>query len=75
MLDKEPGLGDGAEPVLVEAVIAEGAVEALHESVLHGLAGLDVVKVDLVLHRPEMKGFSGELGPIVDGDGGRQAAR
>lgn len=43
--------------------------------VLHGLAGLDVVKVDFVLHRPEMKGLSGELGSIVHGDGGRQAAR
>jgi len=75
VLDKKPGLWYGTEPVLVETVITEGAVEAFHEGVLHGLAGLDVVKVDLVLHRPEMKGFSGELGPIVHGDGGRQAAR
>lgn len=73
MFDKKPGLGDGAEPVLVEAVITEGAVEAFHEGVLHGLAGLDVVKVNLVVHRPEMKGLSGELGSIVHGDGGRQA--
>ena len=42
MLDKEPGLGDGTEPVLVEAVITEGAIEAFHEGVLHGLTGLPV---------------------------------
>ena len=75
VLDEELGLGDGSEPVLVEAVVAEGSVEAFDEGVLHGLAWLDMVKADMVFHGPEVQGFSGELGAVIHGDGSGQAAR
>ena len=75
MLDKESGFGYGAEPVLVEAVVAEGGVEAFDEGVLHGFARLDVVKVDFVLHSPEVQCLSRKLGAVVHGDGSRQPAR
>src|SRR5271170_1513055 len=37
--------GEGEEHVLVEALIAQFAVEALDEGILHRLAGFDVVPV------------------------------
>src|ERR1700691_3005861 len=40
------------EPVHVQALIAQAAMEALHMRVLRGLAWLDVNRVDLVLHAP-----------------------
>ena len=43
--DEKAGLGQRAKPVLVEAVIAAGAVEALDEGVLNGFTTLDVMKV------------------------------
>lgn len=36
---------------------------------------LKLVKVDIVLHCPEMQGLSGELGTIVHGDGSRQSTK
>jgi len=45
-LDGFARLGEGEEDVLVEAFVAEFAVEALDEGVLHGLARLDVVPVE-----------------------------
>ena len=44
VLDEEASFGEGTEPVLVKAVVAEGAIEALDEGILHGFAGLDVVE-------------------------------
>jgi hypothetical protein len=44
MFDEQAGFGEGAEPMLVKAVVAEGAVEAFDKGVLHGFAGLDVMK-------------------------------
>ena len=41
VFDEKAGLGQRAKPVLVEAVIAEGAVEALDEGILHGFTRLD----------------------------------
>lgn len=68
VFDQEPGFRDGAEPVLVEAVIAEGTIEAFDKGVLHGFAWLDVVEADFVLHSPEVEGLASELGAVVDGD-------
>ena len=56
VVDEETCFGERAEPVLVEAVIAEGAVEGFDEGVLHGFAWLDVVKGDTGGLRPEMQG-------------------
>lgn len=43
VVDEEASFGEGTEPVLVQTVVAEGAVEAFDEGVLHGFAWLDVV--------------------------------
>ena len=45
-LDGFARLGEREEDVLVEAFVAQAAVEALDEGVLHGFAGLDVVPVE-----------------------------
>jgi len=60
--------------VLVEAVIAEGAVEGFDEGILGGFAWLDVMEMDAGGLRPEVDGFAGELGAVVGGDGLGQAA-
>lgn len=75
VIDEQAGFLEGAEPVLIEAVIAEGAVEGLDEGVLDGLARLDVIEVDLAPLGPEVEGLTGELGPIVTGDGTRSFQR
>jgi len=69
VIDEQAGFFEGAEPVLVEAVIAEGAVEGLDEGVLDGLAGLDVVEVNLAPLGPEVKRLARELRPVITGDG------
>ena len=68
VFDEKAGLGQRAKPVLVEAVIAEGAVEALDEGILHGFTRLDVMKGDPGALSPEVKGFAGKLGTVIDGD-------
>ncbi len=39
VIDEEAGFGEGTEPMLVEAVVTEGAVEGFDESILGGLPG------------------------------------
>src|SRR6188768_2464857 len=56
------------EPVLVEALIAKLAIEALDESVLGGLAGLNEVQSHLVLIGPSVEGLANELRAIVSDD-------
>ena len=46
VFDEESGFGQGAKPMLVEAVIAEGAIEALDEGVLHRFARLDMMETN-----------------------------
>lgn len=48
--------------MLVEALVAEAAVEALHEGVLDRPARLDEVQMYAVLVGPEVEGLAGELG-------------
>jgi len=55
--------------MLVEAVIAEGAIEALDEGVLHRFARLDMMESNAGALSPEVEGFAGELRAIVHGDG------
>ena len=57
VFDEEFGFGQGAKPMLVEAVVAEGAVEALDEGVLHRFARLDMMESDPGALRPEVEGF------------------
>ena len=44
------------EQVLVEALVAQAAVEALHEAILHRFARCDVVPVDGMLLLPSQDG-------------------
>ncbi len=60
--------------MLVEAIVAKGAIEAFDESILHGFAGLDVVDEDTSGLSPQMKGTTGKLWTVVGGDRGGQAA-
>jgi hypothetical protein len=68
VVDEEAGFVDGIEPVLVKAVIAEGAVEGFNEGILHGFAGLDVMKMNASSLCPKEDGLAGELRAIVGGD-------
>ena len=55
--------------MLVTAVVAEGAIEALDEGVLHRFARLDMMESNAGALSPEVEGFAGKLGAIVHGDG------
>jgi len=61
--------------MLVEAVIAEGAIEALDEGVLHRFARLDMMESNAGALSPEVEGFAGELRAIVHGDDLRKTTR
>ena len=53
--DGLPGIGQILEPVFVQAIVSEGAVEALDKAVLHRLARRDVVPLDLALLLPAVQ--------------------
>ena len=60
------GLGQGLEPLFVEAFIAELAIEALDVAVLHGPAGLNQDVAHTVGMRPRQKLAAGELWAVVN---------
>ena len=61
------------EPVLVQALVAEPAVEALDVAVLHGPPWLDQKVSNAVALCPADEGPAGELWPVVCPDGSRVA--
>ena len=67
-LDDGPGVRDAVEPVLVEAFVAQLAVEALHVAVLLRLARLDEGVLHAVHVAPAIQGQTRELGPVVGVD-------
>lgn len=69
VIDEQTGFLQRVEPVLIETVVTEGAVEGLNEGVLCGFTGLDVIEMHLAPLGPEVKGFPCELRPVVTGDG------
>src|SRR3954471_1645206 len=69
-----PSLGQRLEPVLVQALVAELAVEALDVAVLHRPAGLDQDVPNAVPLRPRHEGAAGELRTVVGAHGRRVAA-
>ncbi len=71
--DQVTGFVECGEPVLVEAFIAELAIEAFDESVLGGFARGNEVQLHLVLLRPVMQRLASELRAVVEGDGLGQA--
>jgi hypothetical protein len=65
-----PGFGEPEEKMFIEALVAKFAVEAFDESVLHRLAGLDVVVgiTDIVsisgsLRESAAQGFRSQCSP------------
>lgn len=71
-LDDPLSVGHVEEPMLVEALVAESPVEALHDRVLHRLARLDEASSNAVLVRPLIQSPTRQLWPIVQHDLGRQ---
>ena len=63
------------KPFFVQALVAELAVEALDETVFHGLAGANEVEVHAVTVRPGIKLAAGEFWTVVGREGGRQSGR
>jgi hypothetical protein len=75
VFDEESGFSEGAKPMLVQAVIAEGAIEALDEGVLHGFAWVDMMESNARGLIPEVEGLPVNSGPLSAGDSPRQLAR
>jgi hypothetical protein len=65
--DQLPGFGEPEEKMFIKALVAKFAVEALDESVLHRLAGLDVVPGD-PLGGPAQHRIAGQFGSVVRGE-------
>jgi hypothetical protein len=63
--DQLPGVAQVGEQVLVEALVAQAAIEALDEAVLHGLSRRDVVPLDLSVFLPTQDGIRRQFGPII----------
>ena len=49
VLDDDPCLGEGEEPFLVQALVTEAVMEALHMTILPGAPWFDIEGFDLVL--------------------------
>jgi len=64
-LDESFGLAQALGPVRVQTLIAELAVEALDESVVHRPAWRDEVEFDSAPVRPLIEVVTGELGSVV----------
>src|SRR5215475_10567751 len=64
-LDDPAGLGEIGEQVLVEAFVAQPAVERFDEAVLARLAGRDVVPFDAMVLLPAEDGTRGQLGAVA----------
>lgn len=60
-LDDPAGVFQAGEQMLVEALVPQPPVEALHEAVLHRLAGLDVMPFDAAFLLPYEHGVRGQL--------------
>jgi hypothetical protein len=61
------------EPIRIQTFITESAVEALHVSVLHGRAGLDVHQPNASLFAPTGDVPAREFRPVVASQGLRRA--
>src|SRR5208283_4736466 len=68
LLDDLPGIADGNEPVLVQALVAELAVEALDIAVLHRFSRLDEVLLHPFGEAPLVQRTPGELRAVVGAD-------
>src|SRR5215813_10482507 len=80
-VDRQPSLGDradlieGLEEMRVEDLLTIGAIEALDEGILIGLAGLNVAQADPLSRTPLDEGLGDELRAVVDTHPGRAAIK
>jgi hypothetical protein len=65
VLDHHPGLGEAAEHLDGEELVADAAVERLHERVLPRRAGLDERGAGPAEATPVPQGVGGRLRPVV----------
>ena len=72
--DHRPGVLERGEPVFVEALVAELAVEAFDVGVLRRFARLDQHQLHAVGLRPLVERPAGELGALIGSDCRRVAA-
>ena len=63
--ERGAGMAQGREQRLVQEFVTQPTVEALNEGILCGLAGRDVVPVDLAVIREGEDRVRGELGPVI----------
>ena len=66
--DLIPGIGQGQEPILVQALRSEFSVERLYERVISGFARSAEVQFDLVEVGPLIHGLRSEFATVVDLD-------
>ena len=66
--DDAPGITETVEEMLIEALVAQPAVEAFDEGVLCRLSRRDVVPLDAGLTDPSQDRMTGQLRPIVGDD-------
>ena len=72
--DAPSGVGEGCEPVLVEALVPEASLEVVDEAVLVRLARPDEVEGGRRSDRAGVQGLPVELGPVLaDEDLGKPA--
>ena len=75
VFQRQTGLHQRREQGLVQELVAQAAVEAFDEGVLHGLARCNVVPPDLGLVGPAQNGVAGQLRAVVADDRPGPAAR
>src|ERR1017187_6094949 len=66
VFDGFPRIVQSEKPVLVEAFLAELAMEAFDVTVLHRPSWCDEVQCDLVLIGPLVQSLRGELGAVIN---------
>src|SRR5215207_4980404 len=67
-LDGALCISERAEPVLIQALVPQPAVEGLDEGIVHGFPGTAELDLHAVLMRPRVECLAPELGAVVHGD-------
>lgn len=75
LLDGALRISERQKPVLVQARVAQPAVERFDERVVDGFPGTTELELHAVLMRPGIERLAAELGPVVDGDALWEPAR
>ena len=64
------GIREVVEDLLIQAFVAQPAVEGLDVALLLRLAGVNLMPLDLVVVRPFQDGFADELGSVAHSEYG-----